>query len=194
MARRRRPRKVDPRTLGAEVAKQMKSAGAFYHRMTGGNAEWWAPESWVRDHVARRLHQLYRRSVTVEETVRELRRHGRQKVRGRYPRDSRAGRLDIALWNDTGKVRAIVEFKRTMNPRGLRADVRRLRNLTRTRVTKYGLEACFCVVDYVEQGEERIAEVEKELDVECVAELWGWGSWDDDPDEERRILYAVFRV
>lgn len=194
MGRRRRARAADLATLAEVTVRQMHAACDYYHRMTDGYAPWWAPESFIRDHVARRLFRDYGPNVTLEETVRDLRKYGRRSVRGRFPRDSGSGRLDLVLWNNSDTARAIIEFKRSLTVQRIRADVKRLKSLVRTGVTKYGLMAASCEVDYLEEGDDLIAEVEEELVVNVVAERWWTGSLSGEPDTKCKVLYVAFRV
>ena len=180
--------------LTPEILSGMLRAGTLYHRMSGGDAPWWAPEAFFRDHVARSLHRNHGVYVSLEETAQTLRERGRGRVTGRYPRNSKTGRLDMVVWNDDGSIKAVVEFKRRMTVQRLESDAKRLGQLVQLRTASHGLIATYGRYISKTRALESLNRIQDEMDVRSLGYRIRTGGPADDPSKRRTICYVVFRA
>ncbi len=103
-----------------------------YYKMSGGFGLGQAPESFIQAQVAMTLSKICP-FVTLEDTVDGILRDSQSERRGRKPRGSGSGRIDVLIWNDNGTPRVLVEIKKAWKNDVVNNDADRIRKLLNRR-------------------------------------------------------------
>lgn len=112
--------------LVCAAIKGVKLAFGSYGKWSGGEWLCRAPESFIQFQVAQQFSKISSCRVTLEDTVRYLRREAGAEMRGRCPRNSPSGRIDIVLWRKDGRPICLCEIKKAYQRSSLDGDVQRL--------------------------------------------------------------------
>ncbi len=185
-------------SLARTITRALVSTGRSYQQRTGGWASWWAPEALFRDGSARALHRRAGVHVVPEVTLKELKEFGKGELRGRSPRDSSSGRIDLVVLNAKGEPRVLIEVKRGLAAKTLTADRDRLRQITRRRIARWALIAVHGVTPMgTTNAEVRVKTLGQEAQLRLLdwkAYRSGWTCPGSSDSEERVVVAAVFRA
>lgn len=105
-----------------------KVANKDYETWSGGLSAKTAPESLTQIEIARKLADICP-FVTLEEKVQDIIFMTQGQARGKLPRNSSLGRVDITTWHESYEPRFVLEVKKASSPNGINDDVRRLKQL-----------------------------------------------------------------
>ena len=99
-----------------------------HHKWCNGDWLEWAPECFIQVEIANSLSKIFP-SINLEAGVKYILQESNAELRGRKPRNSNSGRIDIVVnWADH-KPRFLVEVKKAYNYNDLTKDARRLKKL-----------------------------------------------------------------
>jgi hypothetical protein len=115
--------------IEAALLDAIPRAFKLFMKWSGGIGLGRAPESLLQVEVARGMHAVRVPCMTLEEPVQELLDSADAERRGRPPRGSRAGRIDVVGWWASETPRILVEVKRAWGRETIVDDARRLRQL-----------------------------------------------------------------
>lgn len=190
------PQTYEIQELSDVVAASLVAAGRRYHRRSRGWAPWWAPESMYREAVADAVFGRMKLHVVPEMTVENVLSYGRGEMRGRRPRDSGSGRIDLTVLDRRPMPAVLMELKRGFGP-SIYADADRLRGLVDRRgCARYGLIVVHAVARRSCDDPDFVRELADEADLTLMAMRTYRSGWDTphEHDPDRLVVAAVLRV
>ena len=149
------------------VNKGINNAYDLYQDWSGGDGLGDAPESLVQVEIARSLREVCP-FVTLEETVDYILEKSGSKLKGKRPRNSGSGRVDIIVWSNDDKPKILLEIKRAWCGYTPEPDARRLRQLLNR---KNSIRHGFLVIYTSGGSPETIENLFKNIEYECDATL-----------------------
>lgn len=106
----------------------VRNASSLYTEWSGGDSLSDAPEIVMQCEIARCLAESFP-YVTLEDTVDSIIEASGAQARGRKPRDSATGRVDIVVWWAKDEPRYAIEVKKAWNSKDLNSDAKRIKQL-----------------------------------------------------------------
>lgn len=178
------------------VASALVRGGRHYHRRSSGWAPWWAPESMYRECAANATYDRLGLHVVPEMTIDNVMSYGRGEMRGRRPRDSGSGRIDLTVLDAQPMPSVLIELKRGFGS-SILADAARLRGLVERRGSaRFGLIAVHAVAKRSCDDGGFVSEFAEENGLSLLALREYRSGWDTtgDYDPDRLLIAAVFRA
>ena len=160
-------RAIPRQTIFDASVKGVQKAFTEYREWTNGYWLSYAPESYIQVEIARSLKKEFL-FITLEDTVRDILIDSDAEMRGRKPRNSPAGRVDIIAWWKNETPRALIEVKKCWTYDGINSDAIRLRQLL-----KHGgsLQIGLIVVYTEAKNEKTITERFKKMEIHSNTQM-----------------------